>query len=53
MFINVTRLLELFRKTTRIVCRVKTVISYWVSRKETQCKCIERGECSKITVKNN
>ena len=24
-----------------------------MDRKETQCKCIERGECSKITVENN
>ena len=24
-----------------------------MDRKETQCKCIERGECSKITFENN
>ena len=24
-----------------------------MDRKENQCKCIERGECSKITVENN
>ena len=28
MFINVNRLLELFRKTMRIVCRFKIGISY-------------------------
>ena len=31
----------------------QTNVKNLMDRKETQCKCIERGECSKITVENN
>ena len=30
----------------------QTNVKNLMDRKETQCKCIERGECSKITVEN-
>ena len=31
----------------------QTNVKNLMGRKENQCKCIERGECSKITVENN